>query len=456
MLADGAHKVSRPILLVALAMSVAGIPVAAQPSPAPSPELSRLAQEFVEFMIGEDFASAVRRFSDSIQRDVSPAGLGEAWRSLLTRFGRFQRQVGTRSEQIPGHVIVIVTCLFERGLIDVRIAFDGERRIAGLYFVAGQGAAEFKPPPYADTGRFTERDVTVGAGEWALPGTLSVPRVGESHPAIVIVHGSGPNDRDGTHGPNKMYRDLAWGLASRGIAVLRYDKRTRVHAARIAQVIDAFTVNHETVDDAVAAVDVLRRVAGVDGGRIFVLGHSLGGMMAPRIGQRDPAIVGFVVLAGATTPTEDAILAQTIYLASLDGPVSPEAQRQIDELGRQVARVKDPNLAPATPRTELPLGIPAAYWLDLRGYNPAILAREQNRPMLILQGARDYQVTLEDYEGWRRQLGSRPNVTFKLYPALNHSLMAGEGKSTPLEYALIGHVGQMVIEDIAAWIMGRR
>ncbi|MGQ0548898.1 MAG: alpha/beta fold hydrolase [Armatimonadota bacterium] len=437
-------------------VAMAGVPVAAQPTSAPSPELSRLAQEFVEFMVREDFASAVRRFTDSIQREVTPQGLGEAWRSLLTQFGRFQRQVGTRSEQISGYVIVIVTCQFERGLIDVRITFDGERRIAGLYFAAGQGPAEFRPPPYAEPSRFTERDVTIGTGEWALPGTLSVPRDGGPHPAIVIVHGSGPGDRDGTHGPNKIYRDLAWGLASRSVAVLRYDKRTRIHAARIAQVIDTFTVNHETVDDAVAAVAVLRGIAGIDARRIFVLGHSLGGMMAPRIGQRDPGTAGFVILAGATTPMEDAILAQTIYLASLDGPISSDAQRQIDELRRQVARVKDPNLTPATPRTELPLGTPASYWLDLRGYNPAVVALEQNRPMLILQGARDYQVTLEDYEGWRRQLGSRPNVTFKLYPSLNHAFMAGEGKSTPLEYARIGHVTREVVEDIAAWIMGRR
>jgi len=81
-------------------------------------------------------------------------------------------------------------------------------------------------------------------------------------PAVVLVHGSGPQDRDETIGPNKPFRDLAWGLASQGIAVLRYDKRTKVHGAMMAGAVEQFTVKEETIDDALAAVALLR---GTDG-----------------------------------------------------------------------------------------------------------------------------------------------------------------------------------------------
>src|SRR5437868_1155092 len=72
---------------------------------------------------------------------------------------------------------------------------------------------------------FDEREVTVGKGEWELPGTLGLPKGSGPFPAVVLVQGSGPQDRDETMGVNKPFQDIAWGLASNGIAVLRYDKR---------------------------------------------------------------------------------------------------------------------------------------------------------------------------------------------------------------------------------------
>jgi fermentation-respiration switch protein FrsA (DUF1100 family) len=114
--------------------------------------------------------------------------------------------------------------------------------------------------------------------------------------------------------------------------------------------------------------------------------------------------------------------------------------------------VKDPGLEGSEKPTGMLLGAPVAYWLDLRGYQPAELAKELPQPLLILQGARDYQVTLADFEVWQQAVGGRANVTLKLYPSLNHLFMAGEGKSTPSEYDAPGHVAEEVIVDIAAWV----
>jgi hypothetical protein len=270
----------------------------------------------------------------------------------------------------------------------------------------------------------------------------------------VLVHGSGPSDRDQTVGLVKPFRDLAWGLASQGIAVLRYEKRTKQYASRFTpEVVAKLTSREETTDDALAAADLLRQTEGIDPARIYVLGHSLGGYLLPRIAAADPQIAGLVVMAGPTRPLEDVILEQFTYLLGLDG-ISAEEQGQLDGLAAQVNRIKDPNLTAAAANTLL-LGAPAGYWLDLRGYNPAEAARGLKQPMLILQGGRDYQVTSVDFGGWKSGLASRSDVQLKLYPDLNHLFVAGEGKSTPAEYEDEGHVAEQVVTDIAEWILAQ-
>ena len=210
------------------------------------------------------------------------------------------------------------------------------------------------------------------------------------------------------------------------------------------------TVREETVDDVVAAVDLLRQTEGVDPKRIFVLGHSLGAMLLPRIATFSPGIAGLIALAGPTRPLEDLFLEQTNYLVNLEGTLTPSSQAQLKELQIQQAKIKDPTLALDYP--ELLLGAPASYWLDLRGYNAAEASLGLHLPMLILQGERDYQVTMEDFQGWKRALAGRRDVEYAGYPALNHLFIEGQGPSRPDEYQQAGHIAPAVIEDIARWI----
>ena len=293
-----------------------------------------------------------------------------------------------------------------------------------------------------------ERDVTVGTGEWALPGTLTLPKGEGKFVAVVLVHGSGPNDRDETIIENKPFRDLAWGLAEGGIAVLRYDKRTKVHGKEVVALKDHFTVNEETVDDALFAVALLRKEPQINAKKIFVLGHSLGGMMATRIGKRDAEIAGLIIMAGLTRPLEDTIVEQITYISSVDGSISEEEQKRIDSLKQQAAKVKE--LKPGS--TDFLIGAPAAYWLDLRDYYPPEVAKTLKQPMLILQGEKDYQVTMKDFENWKAVLASRKDVVFKSYPKLFHLFIETEDKPAPSNYEKAGHVANYVIDDIANWI----
>ena len=175
--------------------------------------------------------------------------------------------------------------------------------------------------------------------------------------------------------------------------------------------------------------------------------------MAPRIGQQDPSIAGLIIMAGMTRPFEDTILDQYTYLYNLPGSMTDEQKAELELLKEKVARVKDPNLTDQVPAKDLPLDIHPAYWPDLRGYQPAEVAKSLDTRILVLQGGRDYQVTTQgDFTLWQNALRKKSNATLKLYPKLFHLFLAGEGPSTPQEYLLEGHVSEEVIQDVARWI----
>lgn len=401
---------------------------------------------FVDLLSRHDFAAAEVRM-DSIMRQVMPADrLAEAWGAIEAKSGKFGARENVKVTQLGRSHVVVVTCQFAREKMDLRVTIDPAGLVAG-FFVA--------PPPapwvaasYVKTDAFRAEDFTVGSGALALPGTLTVPTGAGPFPAVVLVHGSGPNDRDESVGGVKVFRDLAEGLSSRGIIVLRYEKRTRAHPAAF---MSPFTVDDETTDDALMAVTQLRGRRDVDPRRIVVLGHSLGGMMAPRIAQRAAGLGGLVILAGTARPLEDVILDQSAYLGALPENQNDAARKQLDALRAAVPAIKA--LTPADSDSRQPIvGAPARYWLDLNTYEPAKVASGLTLPMLVLQGGRDYQVTMKDFGIWKQALGRHSNVTFKVYPDLNHLQVTGTGPSRPSEYAANAHVAAPVVEDIAAWV----
>jgi uncharacterized protein len=445
------------VLVIGAARGVPAAPVSdVRPKVSPAADLRVVAGHLLELLAAGRFDEATKGFDATMKEGLPAEKLGQTWALLNQQAGRFQKQTGIRSGEEDGYRVVYVTCAFERTPLDMKVTFDKGGWIAGLFFVPSRepagASADYAPPDYVQSGSFQERQVTVGSGKWALPGTLSMPAGKSPVPGLVLVHGSGPQDRDETIGPNKPFRDLASGLASRGIAVLRYDKRTLAHRAEAAVLGDRLTLQEETVDDAAAAAALLRATQGVDGRRVFVLGHSLGGLAVPRIAALDATLAGFILMAAPSRPLEELLLEQVTYLASLDGPVSEEKKAEIETLRQQVARLRDPNLAKAADPGDLPLGLGRAYWLDLRrGTGPEAMARLK-QPLLVLRGGRDYQVTDADFRGWKGALAARTGVEFKLYPSLNHLFIAGEGKSTPAELETAGHVAREVVDDLAAWI----
>ena len=412
-------------MLLIAGLGLLGLDGRAQDNPA-----AAHGKRIVDLLVQDKFDDVAKEFNAKMAAALPPAQLGNVWTAIRQQVGAFQ-SVLRSAVTTPAEGISLVTmgCQFEKSLVNVIVAFDAEDKIAGLRFVPQPPPSEPSVPP--GLSKFSEEPVAVGSGDWMMPGTISLP-LDKVAGAVVLVHGSGPHDRDETIGPNKPFRDLAWGLADRGIAVLRYEKRSRRFPGKMSNPGN-FTVRDEVIDDAVQAVTVLRKHARIDPKRIFVLGHSLGGTVAPRIAADDRSLAGLIIMAGATRPLLEVAREQLAYLDSLKpGSIN---QEQALEMMRRSA--------------------PDSYWKDFDAYKPAEAAAKLTIPMLILQGERDYQVTLADLQGWRDALRGRPNVTIKSYPALNHLFLPGEGKSTPAEYERAGRIPDAVFDDIANWIKGR-
>ena len=415
----------------------------------PAFDATQAGRAAVERLVKGDFAALTASFDEKMRAALPEDKLRAAWAGVQTQAGAFKQmreaQVAIKGE----YQVVLIPTEFEKATADIQIAFNAAGQIAGLN-IRPSAPAGFTDAPYVSAD-VSARDVTIDAGGWPLPGVLAVPPGPGPFPAVILVHGSGPGDRDQTIGPNKPFRDLALGLASRGVAVLRYDKRTRAHGGKMAS-SPQLTVKEEVIDDVIAAIALLRTTEGIDPKRIFVAGHSLGGMLIPRIaGAAGADVRGVIVLAGAVRSLEQSIADQTRHLALADGKISPDEQPMVDEAAALVARVQTLK-ATDPPITFAGTTAPASYWVDLRGYDPPAAAQKIKLPMLILQGERDYQVTMEDFAKWKAAVGMRADVALKSYSALNHLFIASTGPSGPAEYMRPGHVSEEVVRDVAAWV----
>ena len=406
----------------------------------PAADPSATARQALDLLLGGKYAELSPMFTPEMQKafpDAEMAKLG----AQIKSFGAIG-EIGQPTVQPAGpNTVVVFPVAFSNQPINFRFIVNAHGLIAGMFAIPG--SLPWQRPPYSQPSSFHERAVIIGDDEWKLPGTLTLPNGNGPFPAVVLVHGSGPSDRDESVGAIKVFRDLAEGLASRGIAVVRYSKRTAVYGAKIKEMRD-FTLNDEAVDDAVRAAALLRTQPEIDPKRVYLVAHDLGGYAAPRIAAEDGKLAGIVFLAAQARPIEDLMVDQAEYLN-----LPAQDIQGIKAAARHIKALEQAD-ADAPPI----LNMPVSYLLDLKDYNPVAEAKKATVPMLFLQGDRDFQVTAKDLTLWKAGLASRKDVTFQTYPALNHLFVAGEGRSTETEYRKPGHVAPEVVEIIAKWIKG--
>jgi len=294
-----------------------------------------------------------------------------------------------------------------------------------------------------------ETAVSVKGPAASLPATLLLPKADVPVPAVVFLSGSGPNDKDETIGPNKPFADIAKGLGDRGIASLRFDKRTLAikDESKFADV----QLKDEYYDDAAAALALLAATTGIDPARIFVLGHSEGAMVAPKVAAAFPRTRGIVMMAPGVRPIDVMLIDQMEFGAKLTGRSADEIAEQTKELTAAFAMIRDPKKKDTPPF----MGAPASYWREVIALDVPQMVRDSKLPILVLQGDEDIQARkVADFDLLKTRAGtSDGRVTYRSFAGLNHLFMKVERESTGAEYGILGHVAPEVITVIADWIL---
>ena len=351
---------------------------------------------------------------------------------------------------IQGYKAFHVPCVFSAMPVDLLlIVQDGA--IAGLQTGAYTGGTDEKETE-SDAFDSIELNLPVPAlGE--LPGILTVPKGEGPFPAVVLLQGSGPSDKDESIGNLKPFRDLAEGLSTHGVAVYRFDKRTYVFGAELAGKKD-ISLEDETIEDALNAVQLLAGQEQIDPERIFVLGHSLGGNAVPAIAgklkQSPVKARGYIMMAASPRPLDVLMREQCDYLYSLLPEITEGQQAEKDALSAELDRLQDPD---SLGEEDTVAGAYASYWKWLAAYDILQAAGEITEPVLLLQGEEDYQVTMTDFAIWQETFGEKNNWQMISYPGLTHLFMPGEKKEGSAAYTREARVDEQVIQDIAGFIL---
>ena len=426
-------------------------------APAASADTTALGAGVVQKLAAGDFGGVMERFDAYLAHRLPEEKLAGQWKEFVSQAGAF---VGVKkaavTKELGGYRAVAMTISFQRAPENnALVVFDKDERIAGLYFgpQPTEVAKEWSAPNYASANRFHEAPVMVEDGPWHFPGTLTLPNGAGPFPAVLLVPGSPPLDQDATVGPNKVFKDLAWGLASQGIATLRYTKRAHQFGAGLGGgEISSFTIQEELNDDASAALSVLAGHKEIDHRRIYLLGHSLGGITVNQLASTNSHIAGIVVMG---TPAGD-LLTALVQRAEREAAAGGEAGQFAASVLSVFKKIRDAGFAPGEVVDLYGERNPVGFWEGLRNFQPGREAARLKIPVLVAVAKHDAQVPPDDFNQWNQALAGRANATVKFYPSLFHLFLpsgaSGEG-DTPEDWGRPGHVATDVVNDIASWVL---
>ena len=438
--------------VTALIMILTACGFAAAEQEARKMETAADADEWIAVFLGEhpEELEGVWLMTDRMEAAAAQLGGIAGLAKQLTALGTPTEISPAYEGEAGGLKAFFIPCTFSLMPVDiVLVVQDGA--VAGLQTGAYSGGKKEE----AASGLFDSVELALqvpALGE--LPGVLTIPKGDGPFPAVVLIHGSGSSDKDETVGALKPFRDLAEGLAEKGVAVYRFDKRSYVYGMEMMS-DRQITLMDESVEDAVNAVQMLAKQEKIDPERIFVLGHSLGGNAIPAIAreleQADAKASGFIMMAASPRPLDVLMREQYNFLYSLMPEVTEEQQAEKDRIFAELDRLKD---LEALTDDDTVLNVHAPYWKWLAAYDILQAAEEITEPVLLLQGEEDYQVMMEDFGIWQETLGGKENWTMISYPGLTHPFTAGQKTEGSAAYTRDSKVDQKVIEDIAGFVDG--
>lgn len=361
----------------------------------------------------------------------------ELWESLEESYGKYGGFEYTGNVASSGYEIYSYEVFFTTHSINMNIVLSSDGILSGLNY------QEKNVLSIDGKGSLGGEIVTIG-DEFPLEGELVVPEGKEAMPLVILVHGSGASNRDESIGSIKPFYDIAEQLQELGIATYRYDKRTFKYGAEID--IDEFTIYEETIEDAVFAYDLFNEDPRFSG-NVYILGHSLGGHVLPRIAELTPDAKGYIFMAANYSSILDLIDYQVKYIAEVDGDFTSQEKANVDATADLVKETKELD------GTEegIYLGAGSFYWKDLNDYDPGKAVSKINQPLLFLQGAGDYQVIPAELDLWLES-ADKEKTTSYVFDGLSHLFTPAGDPPSPEDYSGDYKVDTEVVKAMAEWI----
>lgn len=405
--------------------------------------LLQTAESFAEDLVNGDYEKLKTEYSyaDEIKQLIESGQLEQALAPVIKASGEL-KEIGAAwvSESALQSVNVQVPIDFSIQPWNLSLSFNAEGKMIGVFTAPYQENVVPIPEGVVET----DRNLKIANGR-ELPGTWTQPEGKEEYAAVIFVHGSGTSDRNETAGHIKPFQDLAWGLAQRGIASYRYDKISYVYGQEIAEDKN-FTVYDETVNDAVAAIEMVRGLEGVT--KVYVVGHSQGGQMMPAIAEAGSPD-GCIMMAAPTEKFADLLRDQLEFLEGLDPKEDETEKAYYEEMYKELDKMDGLD---TMGEDEKIMGLYTNYLKSIVDYDPAAEAEDMEMPVLVLQGEEDYQVPMDNFKVWQETYGEKENWQFQSFPGLTHMFTEGKLENGPADYQGEKHIPEEVIDRIAEFI----
>ena len=405
--------------------------------------------EIVQLFASKQFDKISKQVDSIYQSSYPSYVLEKDWAELLGTYGQFQHAKPVNYEVSPYYHFIAFKLQFEFLPYIFNISFNSSGKIIYISFMAAHKI--YVAPDYCDVSKFLESKITVVNGMYDLPGILSISNTPGKKPLVIILPVAGPTEKDGSYEENKPYKDLAWGIASKGFAVFRYEKRSNNYGIFLLKdkaAYEKFTPREDLLDDLYKIIDSLKTLPEINPEKIFILGHGQGGMLAPLVAKERNEIAGIIMMGANAKRTQEMMIDQYKYLSK----VTPEKKGEYDTQTKNAIRSMDKKLNPLTEHHLMPYDVQATYWIWLNQYPHLDISKKLNKPQFVMHGERDYQANLENYELWKRTLEKNKKATVKLYPRLNHLFYPGDAQSTYSEYYLKSNIPENIINDISSWL----
>jgi hypothetical protein len=395
---------------------------------------------FIQKFLSKNFEDAFTYFDESVKGQITLEFLKETENTLGQQIGDFKKTLEVNEEEEGPYKALYYYSEFEKMNLDIKLVFNDKNKIVGFFFLPHKEISKNQKNP----------DYNILSENISLPGTLLIADRNNQKKLVILIHGSGPNDRDETILENKPFRDIAEGLLRHGISSYRFDKRTKVAPSLCIR--PDFNIDDEVTNDVVNIIHYFHKNDTFKLYKIYIIGHSLGAMMSPRIALKaGNDLSGVVMLAAPARSLDKSLLEQYEYIYSLKP--SKELDAEVKKVKKQIHYLNSANFTISSPKDSLPLNVDAAYWKSIKDYNQVKEIEKVHIPVLILQGEKDYQVTMKDYSLWKNATKNNPKISMKSYPVLNHIFMENKGIPSPDAYKIKQNIPSFVIDDIATWII---